>query len=624
MVLAAVITFFFAVYFLRSRRKGDSKIVSAILAISSLWILLYFFEMGFSQIGLKTIFAKLQYIPITSIPVLWLIFILDYSNNKKYLKKSIISILCALPAATVVLAFTNEYHNLIWQSTFLETDGVFLFLVNTYGVWFWIWVFYAYLIIALSIIIFLRLVFSSIILNKVLAASFLMITIAPLFANIAYILKTEPVLSLDITPMIISFSSIILLAGLTRSKFKSILPVAKTSIIENMMEGVLVTGPDFDIIYINAAAEKLIGQKNNKCQGQNILKVMPQLKETIAVYKKEPHMSLSFEIGPLYDKDKIFESSITPMKSGKAGSIGNIIFIRDITKIKKIQELEIIKKSEERYKRLFENSLDGIYRSTISGKIVDANPSLVKMLGYDKKSELLSIDMDKDLYFSLKDKFSLSKTDKILEICLKDKKSNIIWVEISQRALIDEYGKTYLEGIVRDITDRKIAEEKVKWLTFHDKLTGLYNRAYFEEELLRLDTPRQLPLGVMMGDLNNLKMINDNHGHQKGDIILKTIAEILKKTCRTEDVIARWGGDEFVILLPKTDEANIIKVIARIRNNIYRENKSKFNLSLALGFAVKKMADEDINETIREAEKMMYKDKSNIKGRIEQQLILEI
>ncbi|MBM3713402.1 MAG: diguanylate cyclase, partial [Actinobacteria bacterium] len=97
--------------------------------------------------------------------------------------------------------------------------------------------------------------------------------------------------------------------------------------------------------------------------------------------------------------------------------------------------------------------------------------------------------------------------------------------------------------IIKDITEKKISQERIKYLSFHDKLTGLYNRAFFEEELIRLDVKRQLPLSLVIGDVNGLKLINDAFGHEKGDELLKKISKILKDCFRAEDIIARWGGD---------------------------------------------------------------------------------
>jgi len=103
------------------------------------------------------------------------------------------------------------------------------------------------------------------------------------------------------------------------------------------------------------------------------------------------------------------------------------------------------------------------------------------------------------------------------------------WVAITKTPWRDKNGNIIgILGMARDITDRKKAEEKVEYLSFHDLLTGLYNRSYFEEELKRLDTERQLPLTIVMGDVNGLKIINDAYGHEKGDMLLKKISNILK------------------------------------------------------------------------------------------------
>lgn len=115
-----------------------------------------------------------------------------------------------------------------------------------------------------------------------------------------------------------------------------------------------------------------------------------------------------------------------------------------------------------------------------------------------------------------------------------------------------------LIGVSRDITKSKQKEEEILYLNYHDVLTGLYNRAFFDEELKRLDTERQLPLSVIIGDINGLKLINDALGHAEGDKLLVAMSKILKNCCRAEDIIARTGGDEFGILLPKTDTGTTI------------------------------------------------------------------
>ncbi len=152
-------------------------------------------------------------------------------------------------------------------------------------------------------------------------------------------------------------------------------------------------------------------------------------------------------------------------------------------------------------------------------------------------------------------------------------------------------------------------EERVRYQSFHDGLTSLYNRVYLEEEMERLDTERQLPAGIIMADLNGLKLVNDTFGHAAGDEMLKHTAKILKSSCRKEDICARWGGDEFVIFLPQTTEENAKAICQRINLKCEGTNIEGIRLSLALGTAIRYSINQNMNDLLKEAEENMYKNK---------------
>ena len=168
---------------------------------------------------------------------------------------------------------------------------------------------------------------------------------------------------------------------------------------------------------------------------------------------------------------------------------------------------------------------------------------------------------------------------------------------------------SYFADIAWEIAEQKKAEERIRYISFHDTLTGLYNRAFLEEEMQRLDTERQLPISVLMVDLNGLKLVNDTYGHSKGDEMLKNVAGVLKNSCRKEDFIARWGGDEFVILLPQTPAKKAETISKRIKSNCEGVFAGEVPISLASGAAVKDNADINLAEVLKKAEDNMYKQK---------------
>ncbi len=180
---------------------------------------------------------------------------------------------------------------------------------------------------------------------------------------------------------------------------------------------------------------------------------------------------------------------------------------------------------------------------------------------------------------------------------------------------------------VHDITDSKNAQQEVKYLSLHDKLTGLYNRAYFEEELLRYDIKKDIfPLSVLIGDINGLRLANDAFGYCAGDKIMIKVAQIIKKVAREEDVTARWGGDEFIILLPNTDKKEVSNIAIRIKEES-RELKDMnlpFQIDISIGISTKSNASENLITVIKEAEDNMYRNKLLVNTSTRSSLIISM
>ena len=163
--------------------------------------------------------------------------------------------------------------------------------------------------------------------------------------------------------------------------------------------------------------------------------------------------------------------------------------------------------------------------------------------------------------------------------------------------------------VFKDVSEKKEKQKHIEYLSYHDQLTGIYNRRYFEEETKRLDTVRNLPISFIYADINGLKIMNDAFGHEKGDELIQQVAALMKKECRADDIIARTGGDEFILLLPKTDQKTVNIIIKRIKEVSKKVSLMDISLSISLGWATKTSEEQDILEILKNAEDLMYQKK---------------
>jgi len=171
---------------------------------------------------------------------------------------------------------------------------------------------------------------------------------------------------------------------------------------------------------------------------------------------------------------------------------------------------------------------------------------------------------------------------------------------------------------IRDITEKKRFEERLKFLSMNDQLTGLYNRAFFEEEMKRLDRGRSYPITMLSADLDDLKLVNDSMGHDAGDKLLVKAANILKMSVRGSDILARVGGDEFTVILPRTEAETGEEIAARIRLNVeeYNDNNPEMPLGLSIGLATAEESNVALQDIFKKADDHMYHDKLHRSNRV--------
>ncbi len=322
---------------------------------------------------------------------------------------------------------------------------------------------------------------------------------------------------------------------------------------------------------------------------------------------------VSLEIAPSQSgQTRHFHVRISPIISNDRVEhlVGSV---RETTEQKSMQRA--LQESEEKYRVLAERANDLIVIIQ-DGELTYLNNAVSSMLGYDD-AELLGEDWlvmihpddrDRVLKYHRRRMRGDEDVPPIYETALLHSDGRKVHVEVNASVITYE-GEPANLTVLRDITERKSAEEKLRYLSIHDQLTGLYNRAYFDDTIERLDTPRQLPLTVVMGDVNGLKLVNDAFGHEMGDRLLQHTAYLLKGCCRSEDVLARVGGDEFAVVLPQTPASAAEDFIRRVRDRCRDETLDSINLSISLGASTKMDPDRDMRDVLKEAEDRMYRRK---------------
>ncbi len=390
-------------------------------------------------------------------------------------------------------------------------------------------------------------------------------------------------------------------------------------------DGVISVNSSGNIASINPVAEKLTGWLHNETQGRqftDIFKVTNEVTgdparnpveavlKTGKVCSLENHTILTAKNG---DRIHISDSA-APIKDNTGKITGVILVFSDVSDRKRSEK--IIRESEARLNRAQAIAHIGSWELDLETKQTWASKEAFAIYGIVQDSQYIA----KEKLKQFTDKQDRIKLDRALQKLIENNDEYDIELTITTNNGVRKFinSKAYLDrdvqnnpikviGVIQDITNIKLKEEELVHINYHDHLTGLYNRRFFEEELRRLDVTRNYPLTIIIGDANGLKLINDSLGNDKGDELLIKIAAILKLCCRNDEIIARLGGDEFVILLPNTTPTEAETIIDRIGSSMANETIGNINISVSFGYSTKNDSSANIDKIFKEAEDNMYK-----------------
>lgn len=280
-------------------------------------------------------------------------------------------------------------------------------------------------------------------------------------------------------------------------------------------------------------------------------------------------------------------------------------------------DIPIISKEESITEMILDSLQAGIFYKDRELGYLYTNKKFDDLLSKDKESIIENKNPLNESICESKNKF-IQEDKKVFETKKTVKKEEKIelgngenlYTEIIKIPVLNDNNEVSgIIGLLLDITDRKKIEKKLKYLSYTDILTKVYNRTCFEEKAKKIFKEENLPMGIIMGDTNGLKIVNDTLGHEEGDELLKLTTKVLKDVCKGNELIFRIGGDEFAIIIPKAKENECETLIKNIIDSCNNYKHDLIKISIALGYSVTYDLDKSIYDTLKEAEDMVYRKK---------------
>jgi PAS domain S-box-containing protein len=491
LVVSSIVTCFVALYVWERRAFASGGRALAFLALACAeWSLGYALEIAVADPPGKVFWGQSQYLGIVAVPLLWVIFAYTYSTKGTRMTRRTVSLLSIIPLITLVLAFTTGWHGLIWKDIQIRTVGTFSALELTYGFWFWIHLCYSYILLLVGTIFILRSFNRTRGLFRRQNVILLVAVLTPWLGNLLYILELSPIPNLDFTPFAFAISIGVFAWGIFNYKLGYIAPLARDLVLEKMPDGMIVLDAQDNVVDLNPALQKALGVSPSQAIGQrskDLFSAWPSLVERyehtleaqdeIVIEEGETRTWLELRMSPLFDsRDRL---------------LGRVVTVRDISERKQMEQA--LRRSEERYREIYENVADVIYETDNQGHLTSISPSIEKRSGYQPEvllgRSVTEFFVYPEQYAALDAQMMQSGSVNDFEALLRNKDGKPIWTSITSRIIFDANGQgVATEGVLRDITERKQAEERIKQMNIELERRVLERTSQLQESNTFLTT----------------------------------------------------------------------------------------------------------------------------------------
>ena len=467
LLISTIIASSVAVYVWQRRATASGAIALAVLAFACAeWSLGYALEIAGADLPTKIFWGKSQYIGIITVPLSWVVFAYFHSTASAGVTRRNLALLSIVPCITLILAFTTEYHGLIWKDVRIHTVGTFSALDITHGFWFWVYWGYSNILLLVGTIFILRSFNRTKGLFLRQKTLLLIAVLTPWAGNVIYVSGLSPIPNLDITPFAFTISVVVFAWGIFSFKLVNLFfaPVGRDLVVEKMPDGMIVLDAQGNIVDINPAVQQALGLSASQAIGQpakDLFSAWPSLVERYA-NMLEAQDEIVFGEG----ESRIwYELRMSPLLNSRDRLLGRVVTVRNITEQKQTEEA--LRLSEEKYRKIYENVADVIYETDNQGHLISISPSIEKQGGY-RPDELIGRSVTEffvfpEQYAALDALIIANGSVNDFEALLRQKDGSTRFASITSHIIFNANGQAVAtEGVLRDISERKQAEERIR------------------------------------------------------------------------------------------------------------------------------------------------------------------
>lgn len=666
LLISALVMFCIGFYSL----KTDKLYVSISLFPLSILASGYAFEILCTSIEWVKFWVKIEYLGGSFVGVLWLMFALNFTGYRDKIKLRTLMLLFIMPVITLIVNYTNNFHNLFYKEMYMNNNGHFPILKVIHGPWYWFHTVYNYVLMVAGLIIFIKAYLKA---EMVIKKQILLLIIAWIIPWISDIIYISGLLNFDVdlAPLSLAFSAIIYSFAFFKYKFVKLTPIAIEKVFSSMLDGVIILDSKNNIVNFNKSSINIIPElKYTDAVGKNIEDVFTKYTTLLATVTRD---SCNDSIVSIQDKELFshYKMNINYIYESADKIIGKILILNDITEQKKNRERmdKLLTMKESMLKIGYSinevsniNDLLQLILNEVISCIDERSCGSILLLEDDNTLKIAvakgyNLEDINSFTIMLKEHFSwfnngenIEKTvifnniDKMKDIkMLETIEGTKIKSSLSSPIIINGklYGFLNIDSIYNNIfnqgdlelmeymrnqvalsiTKHKLYEE-ILYLSRYDKLTNVYNRSYFEQLIynyLYSDNPEKKEFLAVLFDLNDLKFVNDNYGHYAGDDLIITFSTGLCTLAEPSDIIGRFGGDEFVGVFYNTDPQSLTnkleELLENFKNNPIVLGENEFFCSYSYGIVSYPADGTEFDELLKTADKRMYEYKRIIKNK---------